>query len=899
MNGRQKGCLMPRYRIGIGLIVLVLVAVAGPALGQTNNPPIFIDLPPDTTISVAANLMELVDADDPDGDSVKPLWITGNPDSAYLIHFLVDSSQAVFHFNPLNSDVGEHIITFHATDGKETTSVPVTFVVVAINVPPVIDTVLPQTMIQRDTLRFTVTATDPNITIPVLSVAAGSLPANATFVDNLNGTGAFEFTPDSSQIGTFDVRFVAFDGELADSMTVPIIVKKGPNRAPFLLPIDTQMVAEGASLSLDIIASDPDGDTVLITAQNVPVPNGSFTDNQNNTGRFRFNPDTSQAGFYDVTFIVSDSSLAIPDFGADTMVVTIQVTDNTGAPVLDLIGPREVVEGQVLEFPIHAVDPDGFTPQLWYDSLKLPRDTGEVRFVDSANGYGSFWFKPKFWRQGQYSVGFYSGDGAYTDSETVIITVTDAGDQRPVINPVPPDSVIEGDTLRFTLAAYDPDDSTQTPLAIRMDTVSIPDHVGFDDSACIFTFAPDCRQGTAVYDFLFFAGEGEMIDTEIVPVTVVDTGNWLPSLIMGPAVTTIAEGRLTAIEFVGGDCEGGPLEFWLTPPPESDSLKGNVWFIVADDSVSARFEFRPDYTQAGSYLFDVHLSDGTDTQVKQFSITVTDVPANANDPGEADTLRSPDMTWNGAGTLAIPITIANDSFISAAITGFRWYDPDFVCDSIVLGPILDNAFYKTSMIFPESLFFEAEFIFFDSQYIQPPGGLYFTAYFTNTGSWGVGSVFQYDSVKIGSRKDFVFDGTLKGKPPLAAPGESFSVANHLSTSTYTPLVLLGLVHAGVAVDDTPPTMPTRAEMEQNFPNPFNPQTTIHFTLTRRESVRIFVFNILGQRVATLADREYDAGRHSVTWDGRDESGRPAASGIYLYQIKSEQLTTSRKMILLR
>jgi len=897
MNGRLKGCLVPRYRICFGLILLAL-SVAGPAIGQ-NQAPVFTDYPSDTTIAVGDFYTYVLIADDPDDDIITRIWVSDSSEYIYIIGGNNGTGQCGFHFNPTPSHIGVHTSTFYATDGQDTGSVQTVFTVVAVNVPPVIDTLLPQTMIQRETLRFTVTATDPNITIPALSTAAGSLPANATFVDSLNGTGVFEFTPDSTQIGTFDVRFVASDGQLADSMTVPIIVEKGPNRAPFLIPIDTQIVAEGASLSLDIIASDPDGDTVLMTAQNVPVPNGSFTDNQNNTGRFRFNPDTSQAGLYDVTFIVSDSSLAIPDFGADTMLVTIQVTDNTGAPDLDLIGPREVVEGQVLEFPIHAVDPDGFLPQLWYDSLKLPRDTSEGRFVDSANGYGSFWFKPKFWRQGEYSVGFYSGDGAYTDSETVIITVTDAGDQRPAINPIPPDSVIEGDTLRFTLAAYDPDDSTQTPLAIRMDTVSIPDHVSFDDSAYTLTFAPDCRQGTAVYDFLFFAGEGEVIDTEIVPVTVVDTGNWLPSLVMGPAVTTIAEGRLTAIEFVGGDCEGGPLEFWLTPPPESDSLKGNVWFSVADDGVSALFEFRPDYTQAGSYLFDVHLSDGIDTRVRQFSITVTEVPANANDPGEADTLQSPDMTWDGAGTLAIPITIANDSFISAAITGFRWYDPDFVCDSIVLGPILDNAFYKPSMIFPESLFFEAEFIFFDSQYIQPPGGLYFTAYFTDTGSWGAGSVFQYDSVKIGSRGDFAFDRTLKGEPPLAAPGEPFSVATHLSASTYTPLVLLGLVHAPVSADDTPPALPTRAELEQNFPNPFNPQTTIRFTLTRRESVRISIFNILGQKVATLADREYDAGRHSVTWDGRDGSGRQAASGIYLYQIKSEQLTTSRKMILLR
>lgn len=890
---------MKEYRVHIGLaLLLVLFAAAGPAFGQ-NQAPVFTYYPSDTTIRVGDYYTDVLIADDPDDDIVTRIWLTGNPESAYIIGGDDGTGQCAFHFNPTAADVGVHTITFYATDGQDTGSVQVVFTVTGVNYPPAVDTVLPQTMIQRDILQFTVTATDPNGTIPVLSVATGTLPSNASFVDNLDGTGAFEFIPDSSQIGTFTVKFVASDGSLTDTMTVPITVQKGPNRAPVLLPIAPQIIAEGASLTLTITASDPDGDMVLMTAMDLPPANASFVDNGNNTGRFRFDPDINQAGLYSVTFIASDSSLGDIFFGADTMTVTIEVTDNTGPPVLDSIGPKEVVEGQVLEFAIHAVDPDGFTPQLWYDSLQLPRGTGEVRFVDSADGYGSFWFQPHYWRQGLYTVAFYASDGAYTDSEVITITVIDAGDQRPAIEPVPPDSVPEGGTISFTLTAYDPDDSLLTAIAVRMDTTSIPDHVTFDDSAYTFTFSPDCRQGTNVYDFSFFAGEGEVIDTEIVPITVVDTGNWLPSLIMGSAVTTIDEGRRTVIDFSGSDCEGGPLTFSLTPPPETESLNGNVWFTVADDGTTAVFEFRPDYTQAGSYLFDVTLSDGAATKTKEFSITVSDVGADADDPGEADTLQSPDLTWDGTGSLAVPVTISNDSFISAAITGFRWYDPDFVCDSIVLGPMLDNAFYKTSLIFPESLFFDAEFIFFDSQYIQPPGGLYFTAYFTDTGSWGAGSLFEYDTVKIGSRGDFAFDKSLKGDPPLAAPGESFSVANHLSASVYTPLVLLGMVHAPLGIDDPPPPIPVRAELEQNYPNPFNPQTTIRFTLTRREPVVIAVYNILGQKVSTLADREYDAGQHAVVWDGHDDSGRQAASGIYIYQIKSEQLTKSRKMILLR
>jgi len=99
--------------------------------------------------------------------------------------------------------------------------------------------------------------------------------------------------------------------------------------------------------------------------------------------------------------------------------------------------------------------------------------------------------------------------------------------------------------------------------------------------------------------------------------------------------------------------------------------------------------------------------------------------------------------------------------------------------------------------------------------------------------------------------------------------------------------------------DESAALPAEFALHQNYPNPFNPTTTITFALPRRADVRLDIFNILGQRVRTLVNRPMEAGTHAVEWDSRDESGMPAASGIYLYRLRTGESGSTRKMILLR
>jgi hypothetical protein len=93
--------------------------------------------------------------------------------------------------------------------------------------------------------------------------------------------------------------------------------------------------------------------------------------------------------------------------------------------------------------------------------------------------------------------------------------------------------------------------------------------------------------------------------------------------------------------------------------------------------------------------------------------------------------------------------------------------------------------------------------------------------------------------------------------------------------------------------------PVRFALRQNTPNPFNPITVIGFDLPSREKVRLEVFQPSGRHVRTLVDRIMPAGRHEVTWEGRDERGATLPSGLYLYRVRAGSHNESRRMLLLK
>jgi hypothetical protein len=149
------------------------------------------------------------------------------------------------------------------------------------------------------------------------------------------------------------------------------------------------------------------------------------------------------------------------------------------------------------------------------------------------------------------------------------------------------------------------------------------------------------------------------------------------------------------------------------------------------------------------------------------------------------------------------------------------------------------------------------------------------------------------------------DGVLESTPSWQYDGNAVGMAlalgdingdGHLDVAmgqSGTPSVLIFLNTSTTAIDDDI-ARPGIFALRQNYPNPFNASTTIEFELSQQENVSISVYDLLGRQITTIANGEYSAGSHSVTWQADDIS-----SGIYFYHLDAGDRTETRRMVLLK
>ncbi|HRP37926.1 MAG TPA: FlgD immunoglobulin-like domain containing protein, partial [Candidatus Dojkabacteria bacterium] len=99
--------------------------------------------------------------------------------------------------------------------------------------------------------------------------------------------------------------------------------------------------------------------------------------------------------------------------------------------------------------------------------------------------------------------------------------------------------------------------------------------------------------------------------------------------------------------------------------------------------------------------------------------------------------------------------------------------------------------------------------------------------------------------------------------------------------------------------DGAPGIPLDYLLSQNFPNPFNPSTSVQFTVPKEGLVTIKVYDMLGQAVADLYSGNAQAGTYTLNWDGKDSSGKSVSSGNYIYKMVAGEFVQSKKMTFLK
>ncbi len=153
----------------------------------------------------------------------------------------------------------------------------------------------------------------------------------------------------------------------------------------------------------------------------------------------------------------------------------------------------------------------------------------------------------------------------------------------------------------------------------------------------------------------------------------------------------------------------------------------------------------------------------------------------------------------------------------------------------------------------------------------------------NSASQNVNPIEQVDSIQL---VNFEYNNDSPAYT-LGLDGEP------VGALTWFGIPLLGIRQGGLG------HVPSGFALMQNYPNPFNPTTTITYALASSEDVGIVIYSVLGQKIRTLFHGRQSSGSHTIVWDGLDQFGRPAASGVYIYRLEAGNRSVSKKMLLIK
>jgi len=151
------------------------------------------------------------------------------------------------------------------------------------------------------------------------------------------------------------------------------------------------------------------------------------------------------------------------------------------------------------------------------------------------------------------------------------------------------------------------------------------------------------------------------------------------------------------------------------------------------------------------------------------------------------------------------------------------------------------------------------------------------------------SIVLFDSIGQASGTSFTDEGLVAGETYY------YSVRAVDNRGLFGPAIIDTVVATASAIGDDNVALPMKTELVGNYPNPFNPNTTIMFNLVQPSKVQISVYNVLGQRVAEVVNRDFQAGNYRIQWN----ADPTIPSGVYLYEMRTNGFTQVKKMILMR
>lgn len=882
---------------------------------QANRAPSLTEIT-DKTFREGDYLSFSVNAVDPDGDPIT--YSAGNlPPGAGF-----DAANRTLFWQPTFAQAGVYNgVTVTASDGRLSDVEFFNITVYNVNRNPFLLSIPDVSANEGKVVLIQLTGQDPD-SDDRLSYSSPNLPSGATLG---SGNGLFTWTPGFNDAGNYSIRFKVNDGTAEDERSANINVANF-NRPPVFSNQQVIDGIEGTLLTYSLSATDPDeGDNLIYSSPNVPIGSGLDP----HSGAFSWIPSFDQAGFYQVTFRVTDGVYE------DSDTISFRIANKNRPP--EYVVPSQPVsghEGVALTLLLTVVDQDG-------DQVSVNLVNPPPGMTEMMNGSGQFecvWI-PTYEQSGYYSLEFTVSD---TESSIAVkVDIYIANVNRPPQFVGLPDgrtySGREDDSLLLKLEAMDPDTSDSVTYGSR----TLPEGASLNGLTGILTWKPNFDQAGKYQLALFICDQS---DTTLDLIYLeIENVNRKPRqfALISPPDGSIAESQ-----------EGPRFSWEISVDPDSG------------DSVKYRFVLRG--VDGSTVLLEPKISENGLTTMERLPVGEYSWQVVAIDSYGDSTLCRQSFMLLIRDTMPpnLGITLHPNPVLSAEIDIFVQSNEELVTPPTVgyRGPGIEASEKTIEEAQHNSHLYVADLR------LSTPGTYSLEVCGDDpSGNTGCASVDL-----VGQRKEAGSDLTVRhpsGMISLNLPAASLSKATWVvmacqppqldesgmqvrslgfelypaytelsspATIQYIPAIPVQFQYALYKVSgvDTMliPTrningtlcgevsslgnfvvmqkrpgehetfttvLPESFALEQNWPNPFNPSTQIQFETKFSSTAKLDIFNILGQRVATLIDRYLSAGRHTVTWAGTDQTGNTVPSGIYFYRLSVGEVSETKRMILIK
>ncbi len=405
---------------------------------------------------------------------------------------------------------------------------------------------------EGETVTLTLVASDPDG--DALTYSATGLPMGLSVNASTGAiTGTVDYT--ASAGSPYTVTVTVTDGELTDTASLTWTVAN-TNRAPLLSDAGAQASAENETVSLQLAATDPDGDTVSYEATGLPT--GLALDPSTGVIAGKVDYSASAGSPYTVTVAATDGDLS------DAVTVTWTVTNTNRAPVLSDPGSQTSAEGETVALTLAATDPDG--DALTYSASGLPTGLS----VNTATGVITGTLGYTVSAGSPYSVTFTADDGNGGIEMTTLTWTVDDRNGAPALSDPGTQTSAEGETVTLALRATDPDGD-----GLGYAASNLPVGLSVDPATGEISGTIDYAAATgSPYQVIATVSDGELSDSATFTWTVANT-NRAPVL-TDPGLQASAEGETVTLTVAASDPDGDAVSYQATGLPTGLSLNSST-----------------------------------------------------------------------------------------------------------------------------------------------------------------------------------------------------------------------------------------------------------------------------------------------------------------------------------